>query len=153
MTTLDFDLDITELRGAAAFSRADLTLYGLLHSGPSYGLRIFFNAPDAGPDTATSEDAGYAGGVTLFGHGGCAGELGHCHPTGPVSTFDRRPPHQLEPATKNIICTAALLRALPAGDVLQVRIVPVLRPTPFLPTDTDAATVLSVAEIAIHTYL
>ena len=35
-------------------SRADLTFYGLDHSGPSYQVRVFFNNPDAGPDTPLS---------------------------------------------------------------------------------------------------
>lgn len=150
---LDFDLDVAELRATPSFTRADLTLYGLLHAGSSYVLRIFFHAPDAWPGTACSQEAGYAGGVTLFGHGGCAGEDGHCHPRGPVTTFDRRPPHQLAPATKNLICTEALRRALPAGDLLLVRIVPVLRTSPFVPPDAHANDVLTVPEIAIHTYL
>lgn len=151
--SIDFDLEIAELRAEPSFTRADLTLYGLLHSGPSYTLRIFFNAPDAGPATPCTEEAGYAGGVTLFGHGGCAGEDGHCHPRGPVTTFDRRPPHQLSPASKNVVCTAALRRALPAGDVLNVRVVPVLRPSPFVAPSTDPETVLAVSEVALHTYL
>jgi tyrosinase len=95
---------------AAPFQRADLVLYGVDHSGPSFEARVFFNAPDANVSTAR-DDAAFAGSFTVFGHAGCAGDVGHCEvPTGPRDPFDRRPPHALTPQTKTVIVTDALRR-------------------------------------------
>jgi tyrosinase len=150
----DVTLDVTGLREQTDFTRADLFLYGLDHSGPSYSIRVFLNAPDADRDTALTDEAGYAGSVTVFGHGGCFGEEGHCDPRGPVTVFDRRLPHQLEPATRVLICTDAVRRALGQRDQLQVRLVPLVRSSPFVTTEQREAPddLLTVAEVALRAY-
>src|SRR5262245_49035451 len=63
---------------ASGFSRADLVFYGVDHSGPSYEAWIFLNNPEATLDTPAEPAQGYAGRFTVFGHGGCYGEAGHC---------------------------------------------------------------------------
>ena len=58
------------------FSRADLVFFGLEHGGPSVEVRIFFNAPDADESTPTTDEAGFVGLFSIFGHGGCFGDEG-----------------------------------------------------------------------------
>ena len=96
--------------GDHPFARADLVFYGVDHSGPSFEARVFLNEPDADVSTAR-DDPAFAGSFTVFGHAGCAGDVGHCEvPTGPRDPFDRRPPHALTPQTKTVIVTEALRR-------------------------------------------
>jgi hypothetical protein len=95
--------------GQPSFERADVIFYGVDHSGPSFEARIFFNQADAGLDTPREQGSGYAGSFTVFGHAGCAGDVGHCDvPKGPKDPFDLRPPHPLTPQTKTVIVTDAL---------------------------------------------
>lgn len=148
--SIEFELDITDLRAGPGIERADLTLYGLDHSGPSYRILVYFNPPEERSEG--TDAAGYVGAVSVLGHGGCAGEEGHCHPNEPVSVFDRRPAHQLVPATKTIVCTSAVTAALAAGDTLRVRLVPVVGSSPFVPADFDVDDAFSVTEVAIHAY-
>ena len=106
------------------FVRADLVFYGVDHSGPSFEARIFLNHPGADLRTPRDDASRYAGSFTVFGHGGCAGDAGHCEvPTGPKDPFDRRPPHQLVPQIKTVIITHAL--GLIPDEQLTVTVVPV----------------------------
>jgi hypothetical protein len=99
----------------AGFARADLTFYDVDHSGSSFEARIFLDNPDATADTGR-DDPSYAGSFTVFGHGGCFGDEGHCDvPSGPQDPFDLSPPHQLTPQVKVVIVTDALRRVLAAG--------------------------------------
>jgi tyrosinase len=92
-------------------SRADLVLFGVDHSGDSYEGRVFLNNPDADVDTPRDPAHGYAGSFTVFGHGGCYGEEGHCDPgQRTTDAFDRRPPHPLTPFTKTVVVSEALRR-------------------------------------------
>ncbi len=114
--------------GQPAFERADLVFYGVDHAGPSFEARIFLNSPEADLSTPREEASSYAGSFTVFGHAGCAGDIGHCDvPKGPMDPFDRRPPHALTPQTKTVIVTNALRRV--AAAQLTVTVVPV-RPGP-----------------------
>jgi hypothetical protein len=95
--------------GTEPVTRADLVFYGVDHSGPSFEGLVFLNNPDAGPDTPRTSANGYAGSFTVFGHGGCFGDEGHCHVVErPVDPYDLRPPHPLEPWTLTVIATEAL---------------------------------------------
>ena len=108
------------------FERADLVFHGLDHSGPSYEVRVFFDRPDATEDTPTTAAEGYVASFFMFGHGGCAGQPGHCDVPESRRPGDVRPPHQLTPATRWITVTDAVRRALDAGE-LTVTAVPVVR--------------------------
>ena len=104
--------------------RADLVFYDVDHSGASFEARIFLNAPDA--DAATPrDDPRYAGSFTIFGHGGCFGDIGHCDvPTGPPDPFDLRPPHDLVPASKTVVITEAFKRLIgPQDETMTVTVV------------------------------
>jgi hypothetical protein len=110
----------------AGFRRADLVFRDLDHSGPSYEVRIFFNRNDATADTAPSADHGYIRSFYVFGHGGCAGQPGHCDVPESRRPYDFRPPHQLTPAARWITVTDAARRALAGGRELTVTLVPVV---------------------------
>jgi hypothetical protein len=120
---------------AAEFQRADLVFYGVDHSGPSFEARVYFNQEAV--DASTPRDAdSFAGSFTVFGHGGCAGDAGHCDvPTHPRDPFDRRPPHALTRQTKTVIVTAALRRI--SDPELTISVIAV-RPGPEAPEAVDA---------------
>lgn len=104
-------LEVPEVADLDAVSRADLILLGVDHSGPSYEGRVFFNNEDPGVATPLTGEAGYAGSFTVFGHGACYGEEGHCDPRSEYrDVFDLRPPHPLEPISRIVIVTDALKR-------------------------------------------
>ena len=132
---------------ALDFTRADLVFYGVDHSGPSYEARVFMNNPDAGVDTPLDAEHGYAGMFTVFGHGGCYGDEGHCDTTRRTrDPFDLRPPHPLTPYTKTVIVTDAL-RRVGATDVV-VTVVAVV-PGEAGPEPTDA---LRLERVRLLTY-
>jgi hypothetical protein len=111
---------------ARRFQRADLVFHGLDHSGSSYEVRVFFNRPDATEETPTTEAEGYVASFFMFGHGGCAGQPGHCDVPESRRPGDVRPPHQLTPATRWITVTDAVRRTMDAGEVT-VTAVPIVR--------------------------
>lgn len=132
----------------ANFTRADIELIGLDHSGSSYEGRVFVNNPDATAQTPRAPDHGYAGSFHIFGHGGCLGGDGHCD----VNTrdpFDPRPGHPLTGARKVVIATDALRDVL-RGDQVTVTIVPVIRSIG--PRSGDDPNVVQLDELRIITY-
>ena len=54
--------------------RADLAVRGIQHGDTSYEVRIFFNTPDADGDTPRTAEAGYAGHISVSGHGHHTGD-------------------------------------------------------------------------------
>ena len=100
----------------APYARADLELEGVRHDGPSCYVLLYFNLPQA--DEHTGRDVPqFAGAFSLFAHGRCWGEPGHCEvPAGPLNAFDRRPPHPLTPINITVTVTEAL-RAVAEDEV------------------------------------
>ena len=149
---ITFDIELPAGEELPELARADLTFHGLDHSGPSYQVRVFLNHPDAGPDTPLTADEGFAGRFSVFGHGGCFGEEGHCEVRRPVSAFDRRQSHPLTPIARAITVTDAI-RDLIGRDMHSVTVtaVPVVRPSA-LATADQAADVLMVDQVALHTF-
>ena len=133
------------------FHRADLVFSGLDHSGPSYEVRIFFNRPDATADTSRTSDEGYVRSFYMFGHGGCAGQPGHCDVPESRRPFDVRPEHQLTPATRWVTVTDAARRALAAGRELTVTAVPVVTSGTRAKPDEDAD-VMGLQSVSLVTY-
>jgi hypothetical protein len=117
-------------RPAGEFERADLEFHAVDHSRASFEARIFLNSADATLETPADIQHGYGGSFFVFGHGGCAGDEGHCDvPTEPRRPYDLRPEHQLTRGTKRVTITDALRRALGQSDGnLAVTIVPVVEP-------------------------
>jgi tyrosinase len=149
---ITFDIELPAGADQPEFARADLTFYGLDHSGPSYEVRVFFNHPDADSQTPLSADAGFAGRFSVFGHGGCFGEEGHCDIRPPVSAFDRRQPHPLTPAVRILTVTDAI-RDLVQREAAAVTVtaVPIVRTSPLASAD-QSGDVLAIDQVALHTY-
>jgi hypothetical protein len=149
--TVELDLELPP--GDAPFSRADLTFYGIDHSGPSFTVHVYFDIPEATVSSPRTPEDGYVGPFSVFGHGDCFGEAGHCDVREPVTAFDRRPPHQLTPTTRVLIATDAVQRRTAAGArSVHVTAVPEVRSSAL--ADPEAAPgVLVVDQVALHTYL
>lgn len=147
-TTVEIELPPA---GGVAIARADLTFYGLDHSGPSYEARVFLDRPDATADTPL-DDPGYAGSFGVLGHGGCFGEEGHCQVRPAVTTFDRRMPHQLVPAVRVLTCTGHITRLVAERRAtVAVTVVAVVRDSP-LADEAAAGDLPRIDQIALHTY-
>jgi hypothetical protein len=117
-------IDLSPAALSGEFSRADLVFYGISHRDSSFRALVFLDEPGAKPDTSPTRTEGLAGTFTIFGHGGCVGDEGHCDPTLEWDDpFDRRPPHPLEPQTKFVEITDAL-RAHSAKQVV-VTVLPI----------------------------
>jgi hypothetical protein len=110
----------------AQFSRADLEFIRVDHSGASYEARVFINNPNADENTPTVEANGYAGSFSIFGHGGCFGDVGHCDVNRERDEFDPRPSHPLLPIRKVVIATSAIKNAAAKNPDITVTVVPVL---------------------------
>jgi hypothetical protein len=152
--SITFELELpAAIDDEAEFTRADLTFYGLDHSGPSYQALIFFNNEHANANTDRDDDkAGYVTGFAVFSHGGCFGEDGHCEVVPPVSAFDRNHPHQLQPATRIVTVTDAVQRLVASGaTTVSVTVVPVVRPSPFA-DESATESVLTFDQVALHTF-
>jgi hypothetical protein len=115
-TPEDRPFAVPEWEGQPGFYRADLQFHGVGHRGDSYEGRVFFDAPDATPETPLDLDAGYAGSFYVFGHGPCFGDEGHCDvPPGPIHPFDYRSVHHLAPQMLAVTVTGAVKRVVEAG--------------------------------------
>lgn len=125
------------------FHRADLVFLGLEHAGPSVEVRIFFNTPDADASTPTTADAGFVGFFSIFAHGGCFGDEGHCDMP-ERRRADHRPPYALTPFDKHVTVTEPIRRLLTGGvQDVEVTIVPVLHDVPaYVPEDLLAQPVV-----------
>jgi hypothetical protein len=138
----------------APFSRADLLVTGVDHSALSYEVRVFLNNPDANASTPRTPEQGYAGRYTVFGHGGCYGDEGHCDiPASNADGTGLRPEHPLTPFSTYVTVTEALQRILAAGQTLQtVTLVPVS----LAPRRADrgpAPELLKFDDVSLQTYL
>lgn len=103
-----------------SFKRADLVFYGVEHRGDSFTARVFIDPAGTDPDLSPDREEGYAGMFTIFGHGGCFGDPGHCRVPDTRDPFDTRPPHGLIPQTKTVEITQALADAAGAPFVVTV---------------------------------
>lgn len=107
------------------FSRADIVFEKVDHARESFTAHVFLDAPDADELTPLELEHGYAGSFGIFGHGGCAGDEGHCDvPEDQNDPEDQRLLHPLTPQRKVVRITQALKRA--PGPAVRVTVVPVL---------------------------
>ncbi|HEU5003945.1 MAG TPA: hypothetical protein VFW71_14375 [Actinomycetota bacterium] len=141
--TMDLPIGHTEFR------RADLVFVGVDHSGPSYKMVIRMLGHDAsGAQVADVE----AGSYTIFGHGGCFGDEGHCDVRAPVSSFDYRRPHQLSPIAVVVVITEALKSLVRAGATqFRIAATPVVKESPFAKAE-DAEGITLPEEIELRIY-
>lgn len=141
--TIDMPIGHTEFR------RADLVFAGVDHSGPSYKMLIrLLGHNAAGAQVADVE----AGSYTIFGHGGCFGDEGHCDVRAPVSSFDYRRPHQLSPLTTVVVITEALKSLVRAGATqFRISATAVVKESPFAKAeDADAIGLPEDIELRIY---
>lgn len=104
----------------APVARVDLEFEGVQHDGPSFTVLLYLNAGGVDETTGRDEAAGYAASFSVFAHGDCWGESGHCDiETEPVSPFDGRPEHPLTPRNFTVDITEAAAR-LKKPDGLEV---------------------------------
>jgi hypothetical protein len=99
--------------------RIDLEFVNVHCDAGSFTAYVFLNARDLGPK-AGRDHAGFAGSFSVFAPSECWGGEGHCDwKQGPVSDFDRRPPHHLNPINVSMDVTEAALRL---GDPKRLRV-------------------------------
>jgi tyrosinase len=101
--------------------RADLEFEGVEHDGATFLVYLFLNNPEADEHTPREASEHYAGYMTVFAHGDCWGDAGHCEVGSQVNPFDRRPPHPLVPFNATLEITEAL-RALEGPDEVTVTV-------------------------------
>jgi hypothetical protein len=141
-------IEINIVKRKFDFYRADLELYGIDHSGPSYEGRVFLNNPEADQDTPLDKKNGYAGSYNIFGHGGCFGDLGHCD-LQPRRPYDHRAQHPLTPAFKSIIITDVFTKLIKTTKELIVTIVPIISAGGRM---SDMKEIVKLERIRINTY-
>jgi hypothetical protein len=152
--TLVIDLRFPAGEGLAPFTRADVVITGVDHSAASYEVRLFLNNPAATAGTPRTAEQGYAGRFTIFGHGGCYGDEGHCEVPAPsADPTDLRLAHSLTPLDTYVTITDALRRVLADGGALQtITLVPVSI-TPRRADRKPAPELLHFADVSLRTYL
>lgn len=109
-----FDLNIEEWE---TITRADLVFEDLSTIGSSYALRVFFNNKKATAETERTAKNGYAGRLTIFGHGDCLGSEGHCSSVSKVDVRLDAPAmpllqHPTAPMKRILTVTPALDRVM-----------------------------------------
>ena len=132
-------------------TRADLEFHGVDHSKASFEGRLFINNPDAGPGTPTNHES-YVGSFWMFGHGGCAGDEGHCEPPAERRAFDFRAEYQLTRVQAGH-GDAETDGARRPGQSCSVRIVPYVRPENAEPLPATLVTdLLQFDQVELLTY-
>lgn len=106
----------------ADFSKADLEIGGIRHSGSSYEGLVYLGR-GATPDTGRDAAAGYVGSFNVFGHGGCFGAEGHCDAPDERRRFDNRPLARTIRMKKRVDVTDAMREAANGAGKLQLTIV------------------------------
>jgi tyrosinase len=97
--------------------RADLEFEGVEHGGASFVVHLFLNNPHANEQSARDASEHYAGYLTVFAHGDCWGDAGHCEIRGHVTPFDNRPPNPLVAFNATVEITEALRELGPVPEV------------------------------------
>lgn len=112
------------------FERAYLELSGIDTKGATFVGRVFFNNPDANENTPTNAENGYVGSFSVFGHGGCIGQEGHCQARPGTREFDYRPKKVTDDGVAQVAITDGLRKVLQEGTDVSFQIVPVILSAP-----------------------
>lgn len=152
---MKFDLDSADW---ATITRADLVFEDLSTIGSSYGLRVFFNNKKATADTERTAKNGYAGRLTIFGHGDCLGSDGHCSSASKVQVRLDAPAmpilqHPTAPMKRILTVTPALDRVMRryARGLHTVSLVTVLQ-TPLRKNRKPMSGLLKCRRVSLRTY-
>ncbi len=133
------------------FSRADLQFYGIDHSGASFEVRVFLDKEDADKDTPKDLNNKYVGSFSVFGHGGCFGDAGHCELKKEPRTYDLRASHPLTLLFTRVIITEGLRELIEAKKTeFKVTLIPVI--TGGDPEMCDFVNVLKFQRLSLVTY-
>jgi hypothetical protein len=99
----------------APFAPVDLEFEGVEHDEASFVALVYLNNRRVNEKTGRDESKGFAAGFSVFAHGVCWGDRGHCEvPREAPSPFDRRAEHRLTPQNVTLDITDAVKRL---GDV------------------------------------
>lgn len=107
------------------FETAELQLHNVKHPKNSFEIRVFLNQPDANANTPTEGNDHFAGSMFLFGHGECAGDVGHCDPQVHRGKFDLRPSSHVAPFTLFLDVTNSIKTMVDNTDEVTVKLVAV----------------------------
>ncbi len=92
----------------AGLARLDLEFVNVRRDGGSFTAFVFVNANELPSDAGRDHDS-FAGSFSVFAQSECWGEGDHCDwKRGPVSAFDRRPPHHLTPINVSMDITEVI---------------------------------------------
>ncbi len=94
----------------SAIQRLDLEFIDVRRDSGSFTAFVYVNATNLPADAGREHDA-YAGSFSIFAPTECWGVDDHCDwSKGPVSAFDRRPPHHLTPINVSMDITDVIER-------------------------------------------
>lgn len=146
-------INSTQLK-EARFTRADVHLHEVEHSGASYEGRIFLNNTEADESTPTEPESGYAGSFYVFSHGGCFGDIGHCELQTGIRPYDKRLKSPTVPRDISVAITDRLKNLASSSDQVTVTIVPVVDPDNYSLEgyNVDVANCLKFKDIDIRLY-
>ncbi len=117
------EIDISKLRNLR-FDRAEVRLHRVPQLPRSCFIRVFLNVPEADGNTPL-DHAGYAGYLSVFGHGECYGGPGHCDPPpARARKYDLRPRNHNTPRNHRVNVTKTVRRLIETGaSSLQITLV------------------------------
>lgn len=121
MSTPDMILEYNDKEND--FYQAVIEFYGVDTNGPTYEGRVYVNNPDADGNTPLKESSGYVGSYHVFGHDGCWGDEGHCHPL-PNRAYDSRGHSHTSPVYKSVDATKAIRKCAKSNTNIIVTVVP-----------------------------
>ena len=126
-----------------SFHRADIEIYGLDQSGPSYEGRVFLNNPNADRETPTTPENGYAGSFHVYGYGIWPADVGKDPADRAAASAAIRAPIE-----KVVIATEPIRRAAGISPEITVTVVPVHPGNP--PRDASDAMKLEGVRITVR---
>lgn len=94
----------------SSLARLDLEFVNVRRDAGSFTAFVFVNHSEL-PADAGRDNESFVGSFTVFAQRECWGEGDHCDwKRGPVSAFDRRPPHHLTPINVSMDITETIER-------------------------------------------
>jgi hypothetical protein len=126
------------------FDRADIEIYGIDQSGPSFEGRIFLNNPKATAETPPTVENGYAGSFHVYGYGIWPDDVGKDRATREAESRNKI----RAPIVKTVIATDAIRVATARSPEVTVTVVPVYSGNP--PRDAGDALKLEEVRIVLH---
>lgn len=106
----------------------DLSFKNVDHSHYSYEVWVFANNPQATIKTPRKIEQGYLGRFTIFGHGGCFGQEGHCnYSIADVDKFNPNRPHPVAPVKRCVTLNSANIEYLQSSQnaITSLTLVPI----------------------------